>query len=352
MLRPLLFLALSAAVPTASRADDEAVFAPLQALDARVATIGYRLAVANAPLCTIRMHATGLVIHDLAQYEPSRREAARRYFGFEAPIGVEAVVEGSPAAAAGVRPRDSLVAIDGQPIDLPFVTSSVAATTARSLRIDAALNRAGADGALRLDLLRGGKPLTVELRPVEACRSRFEVSFDEVYDSAADGETVQVSVKLMQAFRNDDEAAFILGHELAHNMLRHRVRLDEAGVKRGMFEGFGRSVGYIRRSELEADIVGLAFAANAGFDPAAAPRFWRWFGPKHAASIFMDRTHPRWSTRAAVLDGEAATLAQGKSRPFDPPLLATARQPLSNDWQALLAGSTRPAAATADRAAR
>jgi membrane-associated protease RseP (regulator of RpoE activity) len=310
-------------------------FEALRAADLRLATIGERLVIANAPLCTARKHATGLVLHDLAQYAPGARAAARAHFGFATAIAVEAVVPGSPAAAAGVRADDSLVSIDGAETGIAMPTADAKATTERALGLDAAIDRAGADGVLTLGVIRAGRALTLTIRPVEACKTRFELSLDRAFNAEADGSIVQIAAGMFEGFRDDDEAAAILAHELAHNLLKHRERLDAAGVQRGLFEAFGRAVGYIRRTEIEADLVGVALALNAGYDPAAAARFWRWFGPKHADSIFLARTHPKWSTRARLLDREVGALATLSVRPVRPPLLATADAPLSNDWRAL-----------------
>jgi hypothetical protein len=314
-----------------------AAFETLRAADLRLATIGERLIVANAPLCARTKPATGLVLHDLAQYEPDARASAVAHFGFASAIAVEAVVPDSAAAKAGVQVDDSLIAIDGMPIGLPLPAAEAKATTARALQLDQTLDRAGADGVITLSLIRRGAPVTATLRPVPACRTRFELSLERNLNSEADGAIVQVAAGMFEAFRDDDEAAAILAHELAHNLLRHRERLDAAGVERGPLEGFGRAVGYIRRTEIEADLVGVALALNAGYDPAAASRFWRWFGPKHNDSIFLSRTHPKWSTRAKLIDREVARLATLSVRPVRPPLLAAADQPLSNDWRALTA---------------
>jgi hypothetical protein len=39
----------------------------MRGLDQRVATIGYRLAVANVDLCPQRMNLPGFAVHDLSQ---------------------------------------------------------------------------------------------------------------------------------------------------------------------------------------------------------------------------------------------------------------------------------------------
>src|SRR3546814_10543788 len=58
-----------------------------------------------------------------------------------------------------------------------------------------------------------------------------------------------------------------IAHELAHNILRHRERLEAKGVNYGLLSGIGRNVGYFRQTELEADILSVSLLANANYDP-------------------------------------------------------------------------------------
>src|SRR3546814_13099737 len=53
----------------------------------------------------------GLLLHTPDQYARDVRGAAIRHFRFAGPVGVEAVLPGSPAAAAGVRSDDTLLGL-------------------------------------------------------------------------------------------------------------------------------------------------------------------------------------------------------------------------------------------------
>lgn len=334
-------LALATPVVPAAQAQTAGVtdvLAALRAEDLRVAAIAERLTLANRALCRDLAPRTGLQIHDLSQYAVAARGEARRFFGFAAPIAVEGVVAGSAAERAGIRAGDSIVRANGEVLEPGPMDTGKAESTDRLIAADRRLRERAASGELRLDLLRQGQPLTIAFKPDTGCASRFEVVVKDSYDAQADGTTVQVTTKMVEAIDSDDELAFVIAHELAHNILRHRVRLDQAGIQRGLFEAIGRPVGYIRRSEIEADILGSALMANAGYDPAAPARFWRWFGKAHFNSILLARTHPRWTLRAKLLDREAAAFAASPERPYVPPILAERDKPMSNDWQALVAG--------------
>ena len=49
----------------------------------------------------------------------------------------------------------------------------------------------------------------------------------------------------------------------------------------------------MRRTEREADRLMPWLLANAGYDPAAAARFWRQWGKKHDAGLLMVRLRVR-----------------------------------------------------------
>jgi hypothetical protein len=329
--------ATEAAPAPAPAPDIAAVLAALRIEDMRLATIGERLTVANAALCTEHVARTGLQIHDLSQYAPGARAEALRVFGFEAPIAVEGVVAGSAAAAAGVEANDAIVRVNGEVLEAGPADTGRAESTERAIAAEKRIADAGKSGVIHLDLLRHGKAVAVTLTPRTGCPSRFEVTVRDTYDARADGSIVQISTKMIEAIDNEDELAFVIAHELAHNLLRHRARLDDAGVSRGLFESLGPGVGFIRRSEIEADMLGIALAANAGYDVNAPARFWRWFGKAHFNSILLARTHPRWTLRAALLEREAAIIGPA-AKPYIPPILAERDKPLTNDWRSLVEG--------------
>jgi len=105
-------LALVATPALAGAAEDRAGLLSLQADDLRLQSLGWRLAVANAPFCEHAAPAIGLLLQDMANYsEPARMRAAA---GIAGDVAVEAAVPGAPAALAGLSANDEITAIDGQ----------------------------------------------------------------------------------------------------------------------------------------------------------------------------------------------------------------------------------------------
>ncbi|GAA0662998.1 putative Zn-dependent protease [Sphingomonas insulae] len=305
--------------------DTAATFDALRSVDARMAGIAYRLTTANVALCRDRAPTPGWAIHGIDQYDAGLRDQARRSFGFDAPIAVEAVVPGSPAEAAGVRANDGIVSVNGHALD-----GAPAAKGSSSAGRDAATDTIAAlpaDRPLDVVLRRNGQSLAVRIAASPGCRSAFEVLLGPGMEASADGRIVQIGVRFFERY-SDDEVAVVIAHELSHNILHHARRLDAAGVKRGLLAEVGRNGRLFRLTEDQADLLGMHLLRNAGYDPQIAVRFWRDHGGDVDGGLFRSRTHPSSAARANAIEGEISRVPAGASRPFIPPLIADADQPL------------------------
>ena len=195
---------------------------------------------------------------------------------------------------------DGLVAIN----DVPVVQPAPRATETSATRdaAQALLAAQPATAPLRLTLMRGGERLSVTIPASPGCRSAFEVLLGPGMKASSDGRIVQVSVRFFERF--DDEAiAAVVAHELSHTVLRHRARLEAAGVQWGLASEFGRNARLFRQTEEDADRLSVHLLRNAGYDPAAAVRFWRGEGASIDGGIFRGSTHPSAKARAEALAG-------------------------------------------------
>ncbi|MGN6376033.1 MAG: M48 family metalloprotease [Sphingomonas sp.] len=279
----------------------------------------FRLDRANVQLCEKRSPLTGLIIQSAADYDEGIRPAATAYFGFETNIGVEGVVPGSPAAAAGVHQDDSLATVNGAPVP--------AEQDARKQTL-AMIDRAGAEGAVTLGILRAGRRLDVTIHPVAGCLAHGEVNISDDLNAATDGHTIEVNSALMNLVSDPDEFASIVAHELGHIVLDHPDRLTAAHVDRGLLAGFGRNGRLIKRTENEADRLSVTLMANAGYDPMAAARYWQTYGPQLHNEGGFGSTHLSWRKRATLIAEAAGKVEQEHQRPIIPAWIASRNQPL------------------------
>ena len=321
----ILFAGSASVEATQDSAGRDSLLA-MRALDARVAAIGHRLAAANLDWCAERTWLPGFVVQDLSQYGAEFRAAASRAFGLDAGPGVLALVAGGPADRAGLRTDDILLAFDGRAV--PRANPERNGSFELMDRILAALDEAFADGHARLAVRRGGEQLAVTVEAVRGCATRFQLIPGARMNAQADGVYVQVTTALAQYAEDDGELAAVLAHEFAHNVLGHRVRLNRAGVRRGLLANFGMNARRIRETEVEADRLSVFLMERAGYDPDAAARFWSRFG-RRGLNFFGSPTHPNWRLRVRSLEGEIAKIraARAAGRSPAPDFVTLPRRP-------------------------
>jgi beta-barrel assembly-enhancing protease len=268
---------------------------PLVAADRRLVEVGRRLAKGGAGFCAGTVSNPGWTLADVEQYRPEVRAGVKASLGIGALPTVVAVEPGGAAAQAGVQPGDALVSIDGQAIP---PAPSIGASRIRLALIERAAP------VETVTVSRGGRVLTLSLRPELGCPSHFLIGRAKgLRGVSSDGRQVGVSPEMLDYVATDDELALVLAHELAHNILGHNK-----GVPAFRAAGQDRSGLSKKSREAEADRWALYLMARAGYDVSAAPGFWRSWGPKTSFGIFNAGTHPGWRDRAAAAQAEIARI--------------------------------------------
>ena len=291
MIRLLAAAAVLIGAPLQAAPRTDTALTELQARDAQLFAVGWRLAAANAAFCEGAAPALGLSVLDAGSFaDPA---AVRRQLGLSGDLAVGAVAPGSPAAAAGLAVNDTLIAIGGLNLTERFPRRKP--TWQRLVDVSAALDTAGARSPVVLTVSRNAASRTVTLDAVPACPSRFEV-LDSGGKAMAEGTRVIFGRSFPGFGYPEPEFAAAVAHEFAHNLLRHRARLDDSG----------RSLGNVRLTEREADRLMPWLLANAGIEPAAATRFMERWGPRHDGGLFRNRNHEGWDERADAIRDEVA----------------------------------------------
>jgi len=152
---------------------------------------------------------------------------------------------------------------------------------------------------------------------------------DEVNAFCLPGGKIAVYTGIVPVAQNGDGLAIVMGHEIAHALLRHggermaQQKLVQLGTMAagmsvsdmdpqqqqmvmaalGAGAQYGMLLPFSRSHESEADHVGLLLAAAACFDPHEAPKLWQRMGAlaKQKPPEFMS-THPADATRIDQLN--------------------------------------------------
>lgn len=285
-------LALGSSVQAATKpapdlfAEREAITA-FQAKDQVLQDIGWKLAHGNAEFCDNVIASAGLQLQDLASYgEPN---IARTVLGLNGDFAVQTAARSSPAWRAGITPNREIAKLAGESPD------AWPAKDKRDWRrltrahdfIDTVLRDAG---EISVEFA-GGE--VVVLPAQNACATRFELA-GRGAKAVADGKRVVIGAGFVGFGYREEIFAGAIAHELAHNLLSHRVWLDR--------NTRGRK--NVRQTEREADRLMPWLMANAGYDPRAAVEFMETWGPGHDGGLFRSRTHDGWDERVEFIAAE------------------------------------------------
>jgi predicted Zn-dependent protease len=277
--------------------DTQASLLALQRDDQRVADTAWRIAARNADSCTKIWAALGVSLQHVSQYAPAYRAAAKAAFGLDdAYPSILAVSEGSPASAEGLKPNDTLRAVNGADLASTSGKQTTAASYDAVSAAMAVLEALPEQKAAVLSIERGGQRLDVSVTPQNVCRSRVELAPGNAINANANGLVAQISGRLVDWVQSDDELALVIAHEIAHNLMGHPKTLSEKSALSGLATSLGLSGKAQRQMELGADRMGIIMAAGAGYNYKIAPDFWARLNSNAPLAAFLATSHP--TTRA------------------------------------------------------
>jgi hypothetical protein len=247
---------------------------------------------------------------------------AQRLYGVTDGILVIDVVPNSPAAEAGIQSHDVITgAATGKGV-MPSGWSWSALTIPNLVKV---IETSGGN-PITLLMRRAGTVSPLIITPRVGCNYSIELMSHDDFNAFSDGRRIVVFTGLFNHVPDDREIAVIVGHELAHNILRHRekkegnaaiggaagllvdIGLLAVGINtQGAFSQAAMEVGakaYSQEFESEADYLGVYMLARAGFEIGVAPDFYRRMGVQHPSSQNKTyfSTHPSTAERAVSVN--------------------------------------------------
>ncbi len=347
-----LLLAACAQSPATSKTTSHAVTEPSTGKPlepaapdewARVERVALAVFRGGRQLCGAHVAPTlGLAYANRESFNPALQPAAGELLGFDEHLKVTRVVEGSPAAKAGLQIGDVLTALQGK-----IVPSGPGAGEAFAGLLRA-MPAAGRPVALAVE--RAGVAQQLAVTPELVCDFDVTVLESDEVNAYTNGRTLRVMSGLLGMVIDDDELALVLAHEVGHNILNHiavqklqamggavaGAMLDAIAAASGIdtqgkFTRAGVEAGSRRHSvgrERQADYVGLYVMASAGFDIEVAPQLWRRMAalmPRQSKKAMP--THPAPPERIAAMERTVAEIKakQASGQPLVPDQATLAR---------------------------
>lgn len=211
-----------------------------------------------------------------------------KYYGLSIEEGcvVIGVIDSFVANVAGVKPGDVIKEINGKKIK----------------ELDQIKFESGKDTKIVIE--RGGANQQLAVKPIEMSYIRINTIASGVVNAYAKINKIEFTTGMVHFFKNDDELAIVMGHELAHLISNHisesisvGALYGIAGLLTGPFAPLtfkSLYAPYSRDNEREADYLGLIYANKAGYDIGKGVDLWKRFAlemPKSRSKSFF-RSHP------------------------------------------------------------
>jgi hypothetical protein len=309
----------------------------------RLNAIAFRIFTANADLCQEKGKSAlgfGFKIGNAYSFPKEMEPGARRVIGGGGHVHLIAVAPDSPAARAGLRNGDAILALDGIPV-VPGEDEKAARDFGKQLA-----ERVQFDRPVVFRIRRDGAEAEFAVRPAVTCDYGYNVGTDSEVNASADGKAIKIDRGMMRFASADEELATVFGHEMAHNLMGH-IDAGNTNIMIGYFAdllftlGTGLNTGglfadigrraYSQEFETEADYVGLYLMARAGYDISGTPNFWRRMGVEHPASIRTNHasSHPSAPYRFVSLEKTVEEIERKKAAglPLRPQLKKTEPAP-------------------------
>lgn len=268
----------------------------------RLNRIGYSILKAGLPLCVDRKaESVGIKYATKFDFDEEFQDVVVSKLDLGKTLRVIYVVQSSPAEIAGFEEGDILLSVNN--IEAPIGKEASKKFT-EILKKETKENK-----TLSFKITRDGINETININTLEVCDYPLILTDDDSVNAYADGNSIYITQGMMDFASTDDELALVIGHELAHNSMRHidAKRLNAMGgffldilllVLTGVDSGGAFSSvaaqAYSQEFESEADYVGLYFVERAGYEINDAAYFWRRMGVKHPSSIAKNHaaSHP------------------------------------------------------------
>jgi membrane-associated protease RseP (regulator of RpoE activity) len=310
----------SAPAPVPTR--DQVTLRDIISRQDRLYRVAAPLLVKNTELCKGNARSLlGFTAKNKYSYSDELVNAASQLYGMDDRLQVMGVLGNSGAARSGIRVGDKLEAVDGKPVPPGPDAERRAATMLAPFVMKG--------GLVKLTMSRNGVNMPITVPFTRACAYSIELGNADNVNAYNDGRRVLITRGMMDFASDDNELAYVLAKEMAHNSLNHARVLKNTAAAGTVIDNLIRvhpdmssmaGTSGIRPMpqtyDAAADTLSLYMVARAGYDIDSEPRFWERLAAKYPPSVPNAYTalHPATSYRLSVMDKIIADIKAKQSR--------------------------------------
>lgn len=289
---------------------EETAVRNLATLQDRLYRVAGPLLTNNTDLCKASArNLLGFTAKNRYSYSPEYAAAAQKALGLSDRLQVMGVLSPSGAERAGVRRGDILLTVEDQGLPEGANAERQAATILAPLVTKRS--------AVQLTVLRNGGAVPLNVPLTYACGFGVELGNTDAVNAWSDGYRVLVTRGMMNHARTDDELAYVMAKELAHNILAHPSRTKQSATLGGIIDNLTRirpdTSGMSGMAGVKpmpqdmdamADRLALYLLARANYSLDQVIPFWQRTASQYPASVLNGYTaqHPATAYRISTME--------------------------------------------------
>jgi hypothetical protein len=298
------------------------------AMQDRLYRVGAPLLVNNIDLCKGNArNLLGFTAKNKYSYSSEFVDAAHQALGLNDRLQIMDVFDGGGAAKAGLRRGDILIAAE----DKPMPQGPDAESKAASMLVPLVVGKP----QIKLSITRANANIAVNVPLTHACAFGIQLGRADFVNAYADGHRVLITRGMLNFVHGDEELAYVLAKEMAHNALAHAQKQRMNATVGGVIDNLARMHPDLSTmsgtsgvkpmpQDLDnaADALALYMVARAGYDITGAPAFWQRLAGQYPASIAnaYNAIHAPIAARLPMIDKTIAEIKrkQASGKPLLP----------------------------------
>lgn len=285
-------------------------FLALVAQQARLYRVAAPLLTKNTALCkTNARNLLGFSAKNKYSYPEQYREMAQKSLGLDEQLQITQVLADSGAALMGLQAGDKLLSVNNK----PFPQGPNAEQQAAEILMPFVSNQP----SIKLTVTRDGNNILRSIPLTRACAFAVELGNLDNVNAYADGRRILITRGMLNFVQSDDELAYVLAKEMAHNTLNHakkqKINAAIGGVIDNLISsqpdltslnGTAGIKPYPQNMDTSADSLALYMVARAGYNVDKLIPFWQRLAGQYPATVLNGHTalHPATASRISAME--------------------------------------------------